>query len=52
MKEVILIMWVVLSWLTHVIVCIANGKFMFLLAGAIFFPIGCIHGTGLWLGLW
>ena len=43
--------WVFLSWLTHVIVCIKTSKWIFLLAGAIFFPVGCVHGTGIWLGI-
>ena len=45
-----LAIWVVGSWLTHVIVCIQTASWLFLLAGAIFFPIGKIHGTGVWLG--
>jgi len=48
----LIIMWAILSWFTHVVVCISTGKWIFLLAGAIFFPIGCIHGTGVWLGVW
>ncbi len=42
--------WVVGAWLTHVITCIQTASWMFLLAGAIFFPIGWIHGTGVWFG--
>lgn len=45
-------LWVPLSWITHVVSCISASKWVFLLAGAIFFPIGCIHGTGIWLGVW
>lgn len=44
--------WVVLAWLTHVVSCINAGKWIFLLAGSIFFPIGCVHGTGVWMGVW
>ncbi len=40
------------GWLTHVIVCIAAGKWGFLIAGALFFPIGIIHGLGVWIGAW
>jgi hypothetical protein len=43
--------WVGLAWLTHVIVCISSSKWVFLLAGAVFFPIGCVHGTGIWFGV-
>ena len=42
--------WLVLAWLTHVVTCITSAKWVFLLAGAIFFPIGCVHGTGIWFG--
>lgn len=38
------------AWLTHVIHCIAVEEYVFLLAGAIFAPIGVIHGWGIWLG--
>ena len=44
------IAWVVLAWFTHVFACISSAKWVFLLAGAIFFPIGCVHGTGIWFG--
>jgi len=47
-----LMLWGTLSWLTHVVACIASSKWLFLLAGAICFPVGCIHGTGIWLGIW
>jgi hypothetical protein len=40
------------AWLTHVISCLAVGKWGFLIAGALFFPIGIIHGIGIWLGAW
>jgi hypothetical protein len=40
------------AWLTHVIVTIATGKFVLLLAGALVFPVGIIHGIGLWFGAW
>lgn len=38
------------AWLTHVIVCLKAASWGFLIAGAIFFPIGIIHGIGLWFG--
>ena len=42
--------WAVAAWLTHVVTCISAAKWVFLLAGAVFFPIGCVHGTGIWFG--
>lgn len=40
------------AWLTHIIVCLKGGLWGFLIAGAIFFPIGIIHGFGAWFGAW
>jgi hypothetical protein len=49
--SLVFLAWIVLAWFTHVIVCIKAASWVFLLAGAIFFPIGCVHGTGVWLGV-
>lgn len=38
-----------LAWLTHVFTCFAQGLWGFLLAGAILFPIGILHGFYLWV---
>ena len=46
------IIWAVLSWITHVIVCLKTASWGFLIAGALFVPIACIHGTGVWFGIW
>ena len=40
------------AWLTHVITCISSATWGFLIAGAIFFPVGIVHGIGIWLGAW
>lgn len=40
--------WAIASWLTHIIFCFSAGKWGFLIAGAIFFPIAWAHGTYLW----
>lgn len=42
--------WLICAWITHVIVCISTSKWLLLIAGAIVFPVGCVHGTGVWLG--
>lgn len=36
------------AWLTHIITCFNEGQWGFLIAGALFFPIGIIHGTWVW----
>ncbi len=40
------------AWLTHIVVCIKAALWVFLLAGAIFAPIGIVHGIGVWFGAW
>ena len=47
-----IIMMIVLFiiWLTHVLVCFAAGAWGFLIAGALFPPIGVVHGIMIWLG--
>lgn len=38
------------AWLTHIIYSIMVEKYLLLIAGAIFPPIGMIHGIGVWFG--
>lgn len=38
----------VAAWFTHIITCFSDGLWGFLVAGAIFFPIGIFHGIYLW----
>ena len=45
-----LVLIFIASWLTHIIVCLSAGKWGFLIAGAILFPIANIHGIGYWFG--
>ncbi len=40
------------AWLTSVVFCAANGQRPLLVADALFFPVGIIHGIGIWLGGW
>lgn len=40
------------AWLTNVVTCLAAASWGFLIAGALFFPIGIIHGIGIWFGAW
>lgn len=46
-----LVAWVILSWITHIVVCIQQAKWILLLVGAFVFPVGCVHGTGIWFGI-
>lgn len=44
----IFILLLPLAWITHVIFCLGTGAWGFLVAGAIFFPIGIIHWFIIW----
>jgi len=38
------------AWITHVVYCLTNALWVALLAGAICFPVGIIHGIMIWFG--
>lgn len=38
----------VAAWFTHVFTCFSEGLWGFLIAGALVFPIGILHGVWLW----
>jgi hypothetical protein len=46
------VIWCVAAWITHVINCIQNNEWLFLIAGAIAVPVAWVHGTGIWFGFW
>ena len=39
------------GWLTHVVTTVQQGEWLLLIAGAAFFPVGILHGWGIWLGI-
>ena len=45
--------WVlcVVAWLTHIVHCLLTAKYLLLIAGAFIFPVGIIHGVGIWFGV-
>lgn len=47
---ILIVLWLIAAWFTHVITCLATGAWGFLIAGAIVFPIAWVHGTGIWFG--
>lgn len=49
---VLLVAGLIGAWITHIVVCLKTAAWGFLIAGAIFFPIGIIHGIGCWFGAW
>jgi hypothetical protein len=40
------------AWLTSIVLCASNGMRPLLIAGAAFFPVGIVHGIGVWFGGW
>jgi hypothetical protein len=40
------------AWLTSIIFCATNGLRPLMIAGAAFFPVGIVHGIGIWFGGW
>jgi hypothetical protein len=40
------------AWLTSIVFCSANGMRPLMIASATFFPIGVVHGIGVWFGGW
>lgn len=40
------------AWLTHIVVCLSQGEWGFLIAGALFFPVAVVHGVGVWFEVW
>lgn len=52
MPAILFALLFVAAWLTHIVVCLKTAAWGFLIAGALFFPIGIIHGVGLWFGAW
>lgn len=55
MRELLYFLFVIVApsaaWITHIIVCLSTAKYLLLLAGAIVFPVGIIHGIGIWFGI-
>jgi hypothetical protein len=40
------------AWLTSIVFCAASGLRPLLIASAVFFPVGIVHGVGVWFGGW
>ena len=39
------------AWLTHVVTCILQHEWLFMIVGALIAPIGVVHGVMIWLGV-
>jgi hypothetical protein len=39
------------AWLQHLYTCFVTETYLLLIAGAVFPPIGILHGWAIWLGI-
>lgn len=48
----IVIFWLaaIAAWITHLIVAIAAKAWLFMIVGALVFPVAIAHGVSVWLG--
>lgn len=42
----------VLSAFLHIINCLLDERWVFLIAGLVAFPVAIVHGLGIWFGVW
>jgi hypothetical protein len=49
---VLVLAFVYSAWLTSIVFCASNGLRPLMIAGAAFFPVGVVHGIGVWFGGW
>jgi hypothetical protein len=40
------------AWITSIVFCATNGHRPLMIADAAFFPVGIVHGIGIWFGGW
>ena len=40
------------AWLTSIVFCASNHLRPLMIASAAFFPVGIVHGIGIWFGGW
>jgi hypothetical protein len=40
------------AWLTSIVFCSAHDERPLLITAAAFFPVGVVHGIGVWFGGW
>lgn len=40
------------GFIQHVVTCVYEDRIFLLFAGIFFFPVGIIHGIGVWIGVW
>lgn len=46
----LLFLVIIAGWITHLVVCIAAKAWLFMIVGALIFPVAVVHGWATWLG--
>ena len=41
---------IIAAWITHIVVAIAAKAWLFMIVGALLFPVAVAHGISVWLG--
>ena len=49
---VVTVLFAYSAWLTSIVFCSAHAERPLLIAAAAFFPVGIVHGIGIWFGGW
>lgn len=49
---IVVMLLCIIGWCVHIFTCFTAGLWGFLIAGALFVPIGVIHGLGVMVGIW
>jgi hypothetical protein len=49
---IVLVLLTSAGWCQHLYTCFNEGRWGFMIAGAILSPIGVMHGWGVWIGWW
>jgi len=49
---VVAVLFTYSAWLTSIVFCSAHDDRPLLIAAAAFFPVGVVHGIGVWFGGW
>ncbi len=46
-----IVLTTIAAWTTHIIHCLVYAKYLLLIAGGFIFPVGVVHGIGIWFGV-
>ena len=50
MAYIIVYFTIIAAWITHIVVAITAKAWLFMIVGALLFPVAVAHGISVWLG--